>query len=94
MHTAEVHSRLAPAWAASSRIHPGDYAGRLIEAAGLKGLSLGGAQVSSVHANFLVNRGVGASASDYLALIEMVRTRVKRRFNVALELEIQVLGDW
>ncbi|MCY3780161.1 MAG: UDP-N-acetylmuramate dehydrogenase [Chloroflexi bacterium] len=73
---------------------PGDYAGRLIEAAGLKGLSLGAVQVSPVHANFLINLSADASARDYLALIKLVRKRVKERFDVALELEIQILGEW
>lgn len=73
---------------------PGDFAGRLIEAAGLRGQSLGGVQVSPVHANFFVNIGAGASARDYLALIELVRQRVKERFDIGLELEIQTLGEW
>ena len=73
---------------------PGDYAGRLIEAAGLKGLRVGSAQVSRVHANFLVNTGGGASARDYYALIGLVRERVYAAFGTRLELEIQTLGDW
>ena len=73
---------------------PGDYAGRLIEAAGLKGLSVGSVQVSPVHANFFVNRGDSATARDYMALICQVRERVYEAFNVRLELEIQTLGDW
>ena len=73
---------------------PGDYAGRLIEAAGLKGVSCGAAQVSPLHANFFVNRSPDASASDYLALIKLVRQRVAQRFGICLELEIQALGEW
>ena len=73
---------------------PGDYAGRLIESAGLKGKRLGAVQVSPLHANFFVNHSVDASASDYLALIRLVRQGVKDRFDVALELEIQLLGAW
>ena len=73
---------------------PGDYAGRLIEAAGLKGYSRGAVQVSPVHANFLVNLSAEASACDYLALIELARERVKERFGIELELEIQLLGEW
>ena len=73
---------------------PDDFAGRLIEAAGLKGLRVGSAQVSQVHANFLVNTGDAASANDYYALICLVRDRVEAAFGTRLELEIQALGDW
>jgi UDP-N-acetylmuramate dehydrogenase len=72
---------------------PGDYAGRLIEAAGLKGLQIGGAQVSPVHANFFINTG-NASASDYYALIQQVHEAVYEKTQVDLELEIELLGDW
>lgn len=72
----------------------GDHAGRLIEAAGLKGLSVGSVQVSPVHANFFVNRDDGATARDYMELIFQVRERVYEAFNLRLELEIQTLGDW
>jgi UDP-N-acetylmuramate dehydrogenase len=72
---------------------PGDYAGRLIESAGLKGYVIGGAQVSPVHANFFINTG-GASASDYYALIQHVREVVGAQTGVALELEIELIGDW
>ncbi|MBI5367964.1 MAG: UDP-N-acetylmuramate dehydrogenase [Planctomycetes bacterium] len=68
---------------------PGDKAGRLIEAAGLKGRRVGGASVSLRHANFVVN-DAGASAADVLDLIEIVRAVVKDRFGVELELEVQV----
>jgi UDP-N-acetylmuramate dehydrogenase len=71
----------------------GDYAGRLIEAAGLKGRQIGGARVSDVHANFFINTG-GARAADFIALIELARDAVKTRFGVELELEIQLAGDW
>jgi UDP-N-acetylmuramate dehydrogenase len=72
---------------------PGDYAGRLIEAAGLKGRSSGGAEISPVHANFIVNRG-DATAADVKALIELARQRVRAQFGITLELEIELLGDW
>jgi UDP-N-acetylmuramate dehydrogenase len=72
---------------------PGDYAGRLIEAAGLKGTQAGGAQISTLHANFFINRG-DARAGDFAALIELTRQQVKARFNIELELEIQKVGDW
>jgi UDP-N-acetylmuramate--alanine ligase len=72
---------------------PGDYAGRLVDAAGLKGTQIGGAQISPVHANFFVNQG-DAKAADFAALIELARQTVKARFNVELELEIEKIGDW
>jgi UDP-N-acetylmuramate dehydrogenase len=72
---------------------PDDYAGRLIDAAGLKGASIGGAQISPVHANFFVNQGQ-AKAVDFAALIELARQAVKERFEVELELEIQKVGAW
>ncbi|MEZ4859765.1 MAG: UDP-N-acetylmuramate dehydrogenase [Caldilineaceae bacterium] len=75
---------------------PGDYAGRLIEAAGLKGYRCGGAAVSTVHANFIVNAGgVGsATASDVLALIEEIERIVADRMHVHLEREVQLVGEW
>jgi UDP-N-acetylmuramate dehydrogenase len=69
---------------------PGDYAGRLIEAAGLKGRQIGGVQISPVHANFFVNTG-GGTASDYLALIRLTQETVQAQFGVALELEIELI---
>lgn len=71
---------------------PGDAAGRLIEACGLKGLSVGDAEISRVHANFIVNRG-RASASDIEGLIERVRAAVAERAGVRLELEVRIVGD-
>ncbi len=71
---------------------PGDYAGRLIEQAGLKGARVGNVEVSPAHANFFVNRG-GATANDVLRLIEIVRARVRKKFGVALELEIEIVGE-
>lgn len=70
---------------------PGDHAGRLIEAAGLKGARAGGAEVSTLHANFIVNRG-GATAADIFHLIERCRSLVRRRFGVTLEPEIEPWG--
>ena len=72
---------------------PGDYAGRLIEAAGLKGARVGDAQISPVHANFFINLG-NASASDIRALIGLAQETVMRKFSLALELEIELVGDW
>jgi UDP-N-acetylmuramate dehydrogenase len=71
---------------------PGDYAGRLIEAAGLKGLAVGRAMVSPKHANFIVNQG-GATAAEVLALMEAVRAAVAKRFGVELTPEVEVVGD-
>jgi UDP-N-acetylmuramate dehydrogenase len=70
---------------------PNDFAGRLIEAAGLKGLRRGGAVVSEKHANFIINEGQ-ATAADVEGLIETVRAAVKDRTGVLLELEVRVLG--
>jgi UDP-N-acetylmuramate dehydrogenase len=69
---------------------PGDYAARLIEASGCKGMRHGGAQVSQKHANFIVNAG-GATCADVLALIEEVRQKVLEQQAVSLELEVHVL---
>lgn len=71
---------------------PGDSAGRLIDACGLKGAREGGALVSRKHANFIVNRG-DATASDILCLIDRVSQRVEDEHGVRLELEIEVWGD-
>lgn len=72
---------------------PGDSAGRLIEAAGLKGRRSGDAEISPVHANFIVNRGQ-ATAADIKALILAARNQVQVQFSVGLELEIELLGEW
>ena len=64
-------------------------AGALIDKAGLKGTAAGGAVVSEKHANFIVNRG-GATASDVLRLIDIIRDRVQKQFNVTLELEVEI----
>ena len=72
---------------------PGDYAGRLIEAAGLRGARIGNAEISQLHANFFVNTG-GASAQDVYSLICMARDRVKAQFGIELELEIELAGEW
>lgn len=71
---------------------PGDYAGRLIEQAGLKGLTIGDAGVSTVHANFFINHGT-ATASDYAALVAQVREQVYEKCGVLLEPEIEQIGE-
>jgi UDP-N-acetylmuramate dehydrogenase len=72
---------------------PESHAGYLIEQAGLRGCFIGGARISELHGNFFMNTG-DATAADVLALIEYARTEVKRRFDVELELEIELVGDW
>ena len=72
---------------------PGDSAGRLIEAAGLKGTRIGGAAVSEKHANFIVNDQRG-TAADVRRLAEHVRAVVAERAGVTLEPEIEFVGDW
>lgn len=85
-----------PAGAASAgsffKNPPGDFAGRLIEAAGLKGASCGAALISPVHANFLVNTG-GATAADILALAERAQADVFARFGIRLEPEVKIIRD-
>ncbi len=71
---------------------PGDHAGRLIEAAGLKGLRVGGAEVSEKHANFIINRG-NATAHDIEALIKEIQARVESRFGVLLQPEVRIVGE-
>ena len=71
---------------------PGNYAGQLIERAGLKGARVGAAEVSRKHANFIVNTG-SATAADIERLIERLRAEVEQRTGVALELEVRVLGE-
>lgn len=71
----------------------GDYAGRLIEAVGLKGYQVGGAQFSPQHANFIVNLGE-AGAADVKALIDLAQEQVRERFGTELELEIELVGEW
>ena len=72
---------------------PGDYAARLIEAAGLKGFRIGNAEISPVHANFIINLEA-AAAQDIWQLIRTVQETVYEKFGVHLEPEIEVLGDF
>jgi UDP-N-acetylmuramate dehydrogenase len=69
------------------------FSGKLIEDAGLKGTSRGGAQISEKHGNFFVNRG-GATASDVVALMQLARERVRENSGVTLEVEILLIGEW
>jgi UDP-N-acetylmuramate dehydrogenase len=72
---------------------PGESAGRLIEAAGLKGKRIGNAQISPLHANFFLNLGE-ARAADVYALIQEARQAVREHSGIDLELEIQLVGEW
>ena len=72
---------------------PGDYAGRLIEAVGLKGHQQGQARISPVHANFFQNLG-GATAADVMSLIQTAREAVRQKFGVELALEIELVGEF
>jgi UDP-N-acetylmuramate dehydrogenase len=71
---------------------PGDHAARLIEAAGLKGATVGAAQVSEQHANFIVNTG-SATAADIEMLINQVQGTVEQQFSIRLEPEVCIIGD-
>ena len=71
---------------------PRDYAGRLVEAAGVKGTRIGGAKISEKHGNFFVNLG-DARAADVLALVALARERVRQTSGIDLELEIRVVGE-
>jgi UDP-N-acetylmuramate dehydrogenase len=82
-----------PTFGSTFRNPPGDFAGRLVEAVGLKGHRVGNATWSPVHANFVSNLG-GATARDVLALMKLARTRVRERFGVLLEPEVRVAGEF
>jgi UDP-N-acetylmuramate dehydrogenase len=72
---------------------PGDFAGRLIEAAGLKGTRIGGVEISPVHANFFINDH-NAKATDIWKLIHLTQEKVAQKFGIKLELEIELIGNW
>jgi UDP-N-acetylmuramate dehydrogenase len=71
---------------------PRDSAGRLLEAAGLKGMRIGDAEVSTKHGNFIVNRG-HASAADVIGLIQKIRRMIKQKAGVRLDLELKIVGE-
>ncbi len=71
----------------------GDYAGKLIEAAGLKGKRIGNAEISPLHGNFFINHA-NTKAEDIRALIQLVQKTVKEKHSVELELEIELIGEW
>ncbi|MEZ4651938.1 MAG: UDP-N-acetylmuramate dehydrogenase, partial [Candidatus Eisenbacteria bacterium] len=70
---------------------PGDFAGRIVESLGLKGTAVGGAEISCVHGNYIVNRD-RASARDVCALIDLVRSRAREELGIDLELEVRLVG--
>lgn len=70
----------------------GYFAGRLIQDAGLKGLAVGGAQVSELHSGFIINKG-GATATDIIELMHLVQNTVYDQFGVMLEPEVRIIGD-
>ena len=72
---------------------PGDYAGQLIEAAGLKGMRVGGAQVSPLHANFIIN-DANATANDIRDLVLIIQKRVLDQSGITLETEVEFVGEW
>jgi len=71
----------------------GDFAGRLTESVGLKGFKVGGARVSEVHANFIINEG-GATAHDVVAVMRTIQGKVREEYGIRLEPEIVPMGDW
>ena len=94
-HTVIRHRTQPPGASTGSMFKnpPGEYAGRLIDVAGLKGTQIGGAQISPLHGNFFINTGK-ASASDYYQLIRLAQRTVSEKFGIGLELEIQLVGEW
>jgi UDP-N-acetylmuramate dehydrogenase len=72
---------------------PGNFAGRLLQAVGMKGHRIGGAAFSEQHANFIVNLG-GARAAEVQALIEIAREKVQQSSGIVLEPEVKLVGEW
>ncbi len=71
---------------------PGHFAGKLIQDSGLQGKGVGGAEVSTKHAGFIINKN-NATATDYIETIQMVQRVVKEKFDVALEMEVKIVGE-
>jgi len=70
----------------------GHFAGKLIQDSGMKGVSVGGAQVSELHGGFIINKG-NATATDIIQLMELVQKKVYEKFGVSLEPEVRIIGD-
>lgn len=92
-HRAETQPGAASNAGSVFKNPPGDWAGRLVEAAGLKGFAVGGARVSEMHANFFV-AGEGATAQDVFDLVHTVKARVRAAFDVELEPEVRFAGSF
>lgn len=93
---AELRHRTQPPGASMGSMFknpPGDFAGRLIEEAGLKGIRVGEAAISPLHGNFFINYG-NASARDVLELVNLAHGVVEHKFGISLELEIELIGSW
>jgi UDP-N-acetylmuramate dehydrogenase len=88
----ETQPTREPSCGSTFRNPPGDFAARLIEAAGLKGTVIGGARVSEKHANFIINTGA-ATAADIEMLIRLVQERVEQASGVRLETEVRIVGE-
>ena len=84
---------IGPSFGSTFKNPKGDFAGRLLEAAGMKGVTSGHASISTVHANFILNDGE-ATAQDYYRLIRLAQKKVKEQFDVSLNLEIELLGEF
>lgn len=94
-HTAAVRRSKTPQGSSCGSVFknpPNDAAGRVIEAAGLKGYTCGGAEVSEKHANYIVNRG-GATSADIRTIVAHIQTVIQREFGLVLEPEVQLLGE-
>jgi UDP-N-acetylmuramate dehydrogenase len=91
-HRASVQRVTYPNAGSFFKNPPGQQAWRLIDEAGLRGRQVGGAQVSEVHTNFLVNRG-GACAGDFLELAALIKSQVKEQSGIELEEEVRIVGE-
>lgn len=84
---------VGPSFGSTFKNPAGNFAGKLLSEAGMKGVTCGGASFSTVHANFIINNG-GATAQDYYCLIRQGQKRVMDQFGVQLDLEIELLGEF
>jgi UDP-N-acetylmuramate dehydrogenase len=92
MRRGETQPTREPSCGSTFRNPPGDFAARLIEAAGLKGTAVGGARVSEKHANFIITTGA-ATAADIEALIVQIQECVEQVHGIRLETEVRIVGD-
>lgn len=91
-HRKETQPLQFPCAGSIFRNPPGDYAGNLIEKAGLKGYRIGDAEISILHANFIINRGA-ATANDVLSLIDHIIEEIDKKFNIRLKPEVLISGE-